>query len=289
MTTTCLAAMKRRVAAAGKIQAASVLMSVVFGSVDQHRAGGDVSPLHSESRTPIVSQNTGVPDGGGAITSKQQHDGCAHSAQEQRPTHCESDGTSLRVARGVAPLARSLLQQGTLDSDFAWPLIRALTCNDTSASGVRAAALLLREAPAAAEHVRALHKQLGALPSLRRDAADALLAFLPRGGGALYHVAVVSARFTGMRALLGTRDSLSNCNMSPKSETRLRCMFHSSSRAVQAKSRIRKWLQSPQLWTAARAREASAAVQRRPLTLQRVDSLWEALKIQMAMMTRWRS
>ena len=85
------------------------------------------------------------------------------------------------------------------------------------------------------------------------------------------------------------RNSLETCDVLPKSDTSLQCMLHSSSWVVQAKSRMRKWLQSPQLWTAARAREASAAVQRRPLTVQRVDSLWEALKIQLAMMTRWRS
>ena len=134
------------------------------------------------------------------MVASEQHDGsaCRASAKEQQSTHRDTDSTPLRVARGVAPLARSLLQQGALDSDFAWPLIRALTCNDTSESGVRAAALLLREAPAAAEHVRALHKQLGALASLCRDAADALLAFLPRGGGVLHHIDVVSVRTTGV-------------------------------------------------------------------------------------------
>ena len=51
VTAMCVGAMKSRVAAAGKIQATSVLMSVVFGSIDRHYAGGgDDSPLASDSR-----------------------------------------------------------------------------------------------------------------------------------------------------------------------------------------------------------------------------------------------
>jgi hypothetical protein len=156
----CRNAIHARLASAGKIQASSVLVALIFG-------GSDVTIATNQSD----SQQTG-------LVSQDSHN-------DKGLQGCSALATKLQ------PLVQALLQEGRLGSDFAWPLLRIVLATGEAAdeSAARAAAQLLVLVPAAPEHVKAVHKhavsQPDWAPGLCSIVAGGIRKFLPRTSGVL--------------------------------------------------------------------------------------------------------
>jgi hypothetical protein len=176
VATACTQALRKRLSAVGKIQATSVIVSVIFGSAD---ASSGASTMSTAADTERDGNNQ--TDGEAYVLS-------SHAARGAKASKRTSGLSCFDVAQALLVTAEQLVAEGTLDTDLAWPLLRVLMSAASEPGALRAAATLLAAAPASHDHVRALHKHTLASPGWLHAAPaavqDALRGFLPRNAGA---------------------------------------------------------------------------------------------------------
>ena len=178
----CAATLQRRLANAGRIQAASLLTATVFST--------DYVGYTTNTMASLVPGSTAQAD----IEKSASVAEHARTAEGNGPSradaasslhNCEASAPALAAA--LQPVVTHLQASGALDSDFAWPLIRVMQMTGSSAHACSAAAVLLAVTPGTAEHVRALHKHAESdaewLVGAEAQVLDSLLGFLPRGLG----------------------------------------------------------------------------------------------------------
>jgi hypothetical protein len=188
------ASVRQRLQPAGKIQATSLLISVVFASPSPDQLSSSCQPRQQHATSTTCLHDP---------TAAQAAD-FGHAATESAGGVGDHEGRAyppLAVACAVQELVQELQHMGTLDADFAWPLIRVLCSKNISDDSALAAAELLSTAAATAGHIRAVHKHLVAQPcwlqGLPLDVGRAVVLFLERhtDGGALNATAMLICLF----------------------------------------------------------------------------------------------